>query len=40
MVAQKYLSDGNREMANKFLDVIINDSDAPESVLLNAQMLK
>ena len=40
MVAQKYLSVGNRDMANKFLDVIINDADAPESILLNAQMLK
>ena len=40
MIAQKYLADGNREMANKFLDVIINDTDAPESVLLSAQMLR
>ena len=28
------------EMANKFLDVIINDSDAPESIIASAQMLK
>ena len=40
MIAQKYLADGNREMANKFLDLIIKDADAPESILVNAQMLK
>ncbi len=40
MVAQKYLSDGNRETANKFLDIIINDADAPDSVLTSAQMLR
>ena len=40
MVAQKYLSEGNRDAANKFLDLIINDPDAPESISLNAQMLK
>jgi len=40
MVAQKYLATGDRDAANKFLDVIINDSDAPESIVTNAQMLK
>lgn len=40
MVAQKYLSVGDRINADKFLNIIINDPDAPESVLLNAQMLR
>lgn len=40
MVAQKYLADGNREMADKFLNIIINDADAPDSISVNAQMLK
>jgi len=40
MVAQKYLSVGNRAMADKYLDTIINDADAPQSILVNAQMLK
>ena len=40
MVAQKYLATGDRDTANKFLDVIINDSDAPESIIASAQMLK
>ena len=40
MVAQKYLSVGDRESANKFLDIIINDADAPDSVLSSAQMLR
>lgn len=39
-IAQKYLSDGDRENANKWLDIIINDSDAPESISAAAQMLK
>lgn len=40
MVAQKYLSSGDVESANKILDVIINDKDAPASVSATAQTLK
>ena len=40
MIAQKYLSEGNREMADRFLDLIVNDADAPDSISANAQMLK
>ena len=40
MVAQKYLADGNRNMANKWLDVIINDADAPASISAAAQTLR
>ena len=40
MVAQKYLADGNRDMANKWLDVIINDADAPASISAAAQTLR
>lgn len=40
LVAQKYLSDGNRDMANKILDKIISDPDCPAVISGNAQMLK
>lgn len=40
MVAQKYLATGDRASANKILDEIIKDSDAPDSILVNAQMLR
>ena len=40
MIAQKYLSVGDKANADKFLDVIVNDENAPQSVLVNAQMLK
>ena len=40
MVAQKYLADGNRDMANKWLDVIINDADAPASISAAAQTFR
>ena len=40
LVAQKYLSDGNRDMANKYLDKIISDPDCPAVISGNAQMLK
>ena len=39
-IAQKYLADGNTDKANKWLDKIINDSDAPASISSTAQMLK
>lgn len=39
-IAQKYLSEGNRDTANKWLDKIIGDADAPAVVSANAQMLK
>lgn len=40
MVAQKYLANGDRENANKILDAIINDKDAPASISATAQTLK
>jgi len=40
MVAQKYLSAGEIESANKILDTIINDKDAPASISATAQTLK
>ena len=40
MVAQKYLSVGDKENADKILDVIINDNDAPASISATAQTLK
>ena len=39
-IAQKYLSEDNRDAANKWLDKIINDSDAPASISATAQMLR
>ena len=40
VVAQKYLAAGDRDNANKWLDVIINDADAPAVVSANAQTLR
>jgi len=40
MVAEKYLSENKKEQADKFLDIIINDNDAPDSISATAQMLK
>ena len=40
MVAQKYLASGEIENANKVLDIIINDKDAPASISATAQTLK
>jgi len=40
MVAQKYLSVGDKENADKILDVIIGDSETPSKILTTAQMLK
>jgi hypothetical protein len=40
MIAQKYLAAGDKSRADKFLDAIINDPDAPQSILVNAQMMK
>lgn len=39
-VARKYLAEGNRDAANKWLDVIINDSDAPAAISADAQTLR
>lgn len=40
MVAQKYLATGDKDMADKILDKIINDKDAPDSIAATAQTLK
>lgn len=40
MVAQKYLADGDIEKANKILDVIISDKNAPASISATAQTLR
>ena len=40
VIAQKYLSVGDRQKAEKFLDKIINDADAPAVISAHAQMLK
>jgi len=40
MVAQKYLANGDVDNANKVLDVIINDKDAPASISGTAQTLR
>lgn len=39
-VAQKYLSTGDRENGNKWLDKIINDADAPSVISATAQGLR
>ena len=39
-IAQKYLSEDNASAANKWLDKIINDKDAPASISATAQMLR
>lgn len=39
-IAQKYLADGNREMANKWLNKIVNDNEAPASLMSIATTLK
>ena len=39
-VAQKYLATGDRDSANKWLDIIINDPDAPAVISANAQALR
>lgn len=39
-IAQKYISDGNRDVANKWLDKILNDKDAPASVVGMATTLR
>ncbi len=40
IIAQKYLGDGDKENANKWLDVIISDADAPTIISATAQTLK
>ena len=40
MVAQKYLANGDKENADKILDAIINDKDAPDAISVTAQTLK
>ena len=39
-IAQTYLVDGNREVANKWLDKILNDKDAPASIVGTATTLR
>ncbi|MBR2286541.1 MAG: hypothetical protein IJ866_03750 [Alphaproteobacteria bacterium] len=39
-IAQKYLSEDNRDAANKWLDKIIKDENAPASISGTAQMLR
>ena len=39
-IAQKYLADGNTAVANKWLDKIINDKDAPDLVSATAQSIR
>lgn len=39
-IAQKYLADGNTAVANKWLDKIINDKDAPDVVSATAQSIR
>lgn len=40
LVAQKYLSAGNRDKANVILDELISDAECPATISANAQMLK
>ena len=40
MVAQKYLATGDKEKADKILDMIINDKKAPASISATAQTLR
>ena len=40
MVAQKYIASNDKESADKILDEIIQDENAPASVVSNAQLLK
>jgi hypothetical protein len=40
MVAQKYLASGEKEKADKILDVIISDKNAPASISATAQTLR
>jgi len=40
MVAEKYLSENNKDKAAPILDTIINDKDAPGSISSTAQMLR
>ncbi len=40
MVAEKYLSENNKDKAMPILDMIVNDKDAPASVSATAQMLR
>ena len=40
LVAEKYLSEGNKDTADVILDKIIKDPDAPRSISAHAQILK
>lgn len=40
MIAQKYASVGDKDNANKWLDVILNDENTPAVISANAQLLK
>lgn len=39
-VAEKYLAEGDRKSANKWLDIIINDAEAPGIISATAQALR
>ncbi len=39
-VAEKYLAEGDRKSANKWLDIIINDAEAPGMISATAQALR
>ena len=39
-IAQKYIAEENRDAADKWLNKIINDKDAPASIYATAEMLK
>ncbi len=39
-IAQKYVADGNRAAANKWLDKILNDKDVPAVIRSDAEMLR
>lgn len=39
-VAQKYIADGNRDAANKWLDKILDDKHAPATIRADAEMLR
>ena len=40
MVAQKYMTEGDRTTANKILDKIIGDKDAPADIITTAESLR
>ncbi|MFQ6778069.1 MAG: hypothetical protein ACLRFI_02100 [Alphaproteobacteria bacterium] len=39
-IAQKYVASGDKEKANVWLDKILSDSECPQEITMNAEMLK